>query len=82
MKKKRGRRRTKYRATMRPQTLSRASAPAAPLAKTKVVMNLSQAGLLATQKEKYRYVLADLRQIGAIAGALFGILIILSFVLS
>ncbi len=81
MKKKRDKRRKKYRAAIRSQTLPRTPTPVAPAAKTTLAASSPALATSATQKEKYKYLLADLRQIGIIAGSLFLILIIMNFIL-
>lgn len=81
MKKKRNKQRAKYRAATQPQTLPKATATPSPTSKRVVSAGSAELGSLAIHKDRYRYLPSDLRQIGVIAGGLFLILIVLSFIL-
>lgn len=81
MKKKRSKRRIKYRAVPHSQTSFRATTTISPMSKRMVATGFAGSDTINVQKDKYRYVLIDLRWIGVIAGSLFLILIVLSFIL-
>jgi hypothetical protein len=72
---KKSRRARKHRPKIRPQTVAAeptvqaAKKPAAPRPST---VNFS---------EEYRYVIADLKRIGILAGTMMGLLVVLSFII-
>lgn len=81
MKKKRGKRRIKHRAVPHPQTSLRVTTTVSPVPKRMAVTSSAESDILNTQRDKYRYVLGDLRWIGVIAGSLFLTLIVLKLIL-
>ncbi len=81
MKKKRSKRRIKHRAALQSQTPSRPTTTVSQMPKRMVSTGLAGPDFPSIQRDKYKYVLADLRWIGVIAMSLFLILIVLSFVL-
>lgn len=80
MTRKKAKRRAKYRFAKQPPAPSRETTLTSPLSSRAVTITSTEVGLPATQKDRYRYLLADLRQIGIIAASLFLILIVLSFI--
>jgi hypothetical protein len=56
--------------------------PAAPKLEPKAAAPSAEPAISSTQATRYQYILPELRYIGIISGALFIILIVLTFVLS
>ncbi len=81
MKKKKSRRRIKHKVATRSQTSPRVTTIVSPTPKRMTATGLAELNIPSMQRDKYKHVLADLRRIGVIAGSLFLILVVLSFIL-
>jgi len=82
MRKKKAKRKARYRLASQPGVLHAITSSNKPFPARAAIVRAAELDAAVAQRDKYKYLTADLRYIGIVAGSLFAILIILSFVLS